>query len=232
MLALFLWGILAATVVAAATPEAGVQSSLDKTILIWLNSDMGSTRLDVLFQLVSSEKRFLFPLVFVLLAWLVYAYRLDGVKVWLLMVMVIFIGDFVGGQLKDYFNSYRPCFDMYQQLRSIPGDSWPCGAKASGMPSNHALNVFSVSIFLILVTRGRPEMTALLTIAFLVSVSRVYLAKHYPSQVLVGAFVGMNIGAIAAIVFAHYFASIRHLTYKASFLSSLSGGQDNADSTG
>jgi undecaprenyl-diphosphatase len=231
MLAVFLWTFLAATAVAAATSDPGGQLSLDETILIWLNSDMGSPRLDSLFQLLSSEQRFLFPLVFGLLAWLVYAYRLDGIKVWVLMVLLIFIGDFIGAELKDYFNGFRPCYEMYKQLRTIPGDSWPCGAKASGMPSNHALNVFSVSIFLILVTRGRPEMMVLLMIAFLVAVSRVYLAKHYPSQVVVGAFVGMNIGTIAAIISAHCFTSIRNLSYKAKFLPSLSSGQRNADAT-
>jgi undecaprenyl-diphosphatase len=219
------------TLTLADTGIASDKLSLDQAILLWINTDLGRPALDPFFDLLSSETRFIFPLVLLLLVWLVYAYRLDGFKIWLLVLLVIAIGDFTGARLKDYFDDYRPCFDMYQQLRAIPGDTWPCGSHRTGMPSNHALNFFSVTFFLLLVTRGRRELYGLLLVAVLVGVSRVYLAKHYPSQVLVGMLVGMTIGSVIAIVCMHYLSFIENLVYRGGFLPSPTDQQNRADVT-
>jgi membrane-associated phospholipid phosphatase len=41
----------------------------------------------------------------------------------------------------------------------------------------------------------------LLTAALLTSLSRIYLAKHYPSQVIAGMFLGINIGVTASLLY-------------------------------
>ena len=83
-----------------------------------------------------------------------------------------------------------------RQLHYPPGQ--PCGASLSGMPSNHALNGFALAAFLTIVLRRRAWGATLFVLAALVALSRVYLAKHYPSQIAVGALFGTLWGLISA----------------------------------
>jgi membrane-associated phospholipid phosphatase len=39
--------------------------------------------------------------------------------------------------------------------------------------------------------------------AILASVSRIYLAKHFPSQVITGTFIGIYLGTITALIYQH-----------------------------
>ncbi len=67
------------------------------------------------------------------------------------------------------------------------------------MPSNHALNSFAATAFLF-VTRPawKGWRLFLLVSAILVALSRIYLAKHFPSQVVMGAAIGTLWGLAAA----------------------------------
>jgi membrane-associated phospholipid phosphatase len=47
-------------------------------------------------------------------------------------------------------------------------------------------------------TRSRRWAAVFLGVAFLVALSRIYLGKHYPSQVMVGAIIGVLWGFAAA----------------------------------
>jgi membrane-associated phospholipid phosphatase len=61
------------------------------------------------------------------------------------------------------------------------------------MPSGHAMMAFTGAVFLAaVVPRWR---WALVALAVAISLSRVYLGVHYPSDVLVGAALGAAIGA-------------------------------------
>lgn len=97
--------------------------------------------------------------------------------------------DGVGQILKYFLAQPRPCF-------SLTHYSWiePCGAALTGMPSNHALNFFAVATLITVITPWRNWHIALFCIAVSVAFSRIYLIKHFPSQVLVGAVLGIMIG--------------------------------------
>jgi undecaprenyl-diphosphatase len=99
-----------------------------------------------------------------------------------------------------------------RQLNYLPGQ--PCGAALNGMPSNHALNGFAVAAFLTMVLRRRRWSALLFTIAALVALSRVYFAKHFPSQVAAGAIVGTLWGLAAARLGLHYLPFMRRFQDK------------------
>ena len=73
-----------------------------------------------------------------------------------------------------------------------------CGGQY-GFISSHATNVFGLATFVWLIIRNNYKYwfwILFIGYASLIAYSRVYLGVHYPSDVAVGALVGIAIGAI------------------------------------
>jgi membrane-associated phospholipid phosphatase len=82
--------------------------------------------------------------------------------------------------------------------------SWP--AVYASLPSGHATTVFSVLVaFGLLWPRAR---TALWIYALLISISRVVVTAHYPSDVLAGAVVG-----VAGVLLVRRYFALRRLAF-------------------
>lgn len=185
---------------------------MDKTLLLWINQDWAHPALDGFFGFLSSRQGFALPLALVLLALFAWRWRKAGVRLWLVMLLVTGAGDALGNGLKHLFAQHRPCYSLAQQVRQVnapPGTA--CGANPSGMPSNHALNGFAVAGFLTLALRGGLWSAVLFTLAALVALSRVYLGKHFPSQIAVGAVIGTAWGFAGAWLGLKYFDFMRGL---------------------
>lgn len=172
---------------------------MDETILLWINQGWAHPWLDPFFIWFSERATFSFPLLIIILALAVQRFKKDGLKLWLLLLAVIICGDQLGNALKHLTAQPRPCFALHeivrQPARIEPG---PCGNNLDGMPSNHALNFFATAAFLTMAVRRRNWGIGLFTIAVLVGISRIYLGKHFPGQVLAGAVIGSLLGCLAA----------------------------------
>lgn len=70
-------------------------------------------------------------------------------------------------------------------------------------PSGHATAAFSTATILILTFRSKWLWAASLTIAILISLSRLYLGHHYPTDILAGAVLGASLGATAYGLLLH-----------------------------
>lgn len=168
--------------------------SLDAQLLLAVNQGWAHPWLDALFGLLSSKWGFALPFLGVTLAGLFARHRRDGLWLGVSLVLVVLLGDAFGNLLKHLLAQPRPCLELAAQVRP-PG---PCGGGALGMPSNHALNFFAAAAFLApLLWRWRSRL-ALVALAAAVGLSRVYLGRHYPSQVLAGALMGAAWGLGAA----------------------------------
>jgi undecaprenyl-diphosphatase len=95
--------------------------------------------------------------------------------------------------LKILIHEERPWFE-HSEIRAI-GDTTPSGS----FPSGHA--AFSFAYFMVLSDKNRRYTGILLTTAFLVSLTRLYLGQHYPIDVAVGAFIGVIGGSFATRFF-------------------------------
>ena len=169
--------------------------SLDQDLLIRINQSWADPGLDFLLGWISEQLWFSLPLLLGLLVYLRRQYQQDGVRLWLLLILAVIMGDMLGNLLKAIFAMPRPCYDLFTLLRP-PGGGAPrqCDAALTGMPSNHALNFFAATALLAYATRRIGVSGLLLLISLAVGLSRIYLAKHYPSQVLTGAVIGALFG--------------------------------------
>lgn len=183
---------------------------MDETLLLWINRDWAHPALDVVFDWLSSRPGFALPFALALLALFAWRWRKAGVQLWLLLLLVAGAGDFIGNQLKEVFAEPRPCYALADQVRQLgrpPGTA--CGANLTGMPSNHALNAFTIAAFLSLILG--PRAAFLFAIAALVALSRVYLGKHYPSQIAAGAAIGAIWGLAAAWLALKYLPFVQRI---------------------
>ncbi|WP_460611773.1 phosphatase PAP2 family protein [Hymenobacter seoulensis] len=161
---------------------------LDRWLLVAANS-YHAPRLDA-WMVFLSERFVWFPAYFVIIVALCYLY---GRRALLLLPMIglsVALSDSISSRLfKPYFARLRPCHDsdLSTTLNLVNG----CGGQF-GFLSSHAANAFSLAVFLYLVlpSRYRVAKVLLLVWAALVSYSRMYLAAHYPSDVLAGALLG------------------------------------------
>lgn len=178
---------------------------MDERWLLWINQGWAHPFWDGLFWWVSERIWFSYPLAAIFLYFSVRRCGPAGARLFLVMALTIGAGDLLGNQLKGWFAEPRPCYVMHEQMRSV-GHSEPrqCGPSATGMPSNHALNFFAAATFIALMTPWRGWHLLLFAVAVLVGLSRIYLGKHFPSQVLAGALIGAMVGWLGAWLALRY----------------------------
>jgi undecaprenyl-diphosphatase len=174
--------------------------SPDEITLLTLHSTFSSVTSDALFHWFSSRSTFSLPILFALLLTAARRESWRGVLWWLALILVVGTADQFGNLLKSLFSELRPCASG-SALSSL-AQELTCGNESNGMPSNHALTFYAASLFVILT---RPNWQGwhgvMLAAAFLSSLSRIYLGKHFPSQVVAGIFFGIDIGLLGAFIY-------------------------------
>lgn len=181
---------------------------MDEALLIWINQSWAHPWNDILFSWLSDRNTFAFPLMAIVLALSVKHYGRDGVRLWLALLALVIVGDAIGNLVKHLWAQPRPCYVIAELLRLPNGR---CGPQLNGIPSNHALNFFAAAMFISLITRSRAAILGLFGIAILVAISRVYLGKHYPSQVAIGAVIGTLLAYLAARIGVQYSDFMRRI---------------------
>lgn len=110
-----------------------------------------------------------------------------GVRSLLYLCVSVSIAMIIGETLKWFFGRYRP--EAHFEHAKY-GFAWfeSKGIKHS-FPSGHTMRLFSAMTALAMIwPRGR---VLFLAVAVLVGVSRVVVTRHYPSDIVAGAFVGI-----------------------------------------
>ena len=143
-----------------------------------------------------SWNSFFIPGVILFALWMIVKGGTKGRIFVAMMLLTISIGDgVICNELKDAFGRDRP-FKVVEDINLLVGK----GGSGS-MPSSHTANWFSAMTVAFLFYRRSWRF--MLPMSLLIGFSRVYVGVHYPSDVLVGALLG--IGYATAIVLGAQF---------------------------
>tara|TARA_B100001173_G_C16019689_1_gene561439 strand:+ start:1274 stop:1789 length:516 start_codon:yes stop_codon:yes gene_type:complete len=142
-----------------------------------------------------SNKYIWIPLYVLLLIFIILHYKKKSIVIVLMMVGLITVCDQSSQFFKYGVGRYRPCRteSAHQPKPHLVNDH--CGGKY-GFYSAHASNSFAIALFIgyLLTPFARNSKKYLLVWAAVVAYSRVYLGVHYPSDIIVGSFMGLLYG--------------------------------------
>lgn len=164
--------------------------SVDLTIFYFFNHTISAPFLDKFFSLITNVNNWYIAYVILLGVSFVKGGPRGKLAV-LGVILLIAATDQTGYKLlKEFFERLRPC-------NSLSDVIIPLGCNGTfSFPSNHALNNFAAAMFFY---RLFPNLKWVLFVtATLISISRVYLGLHYPSDILGGAIIGLAFGYLFA----------------------------------
>jgi undecaprenyl-diphosphatase len=172
---------------------------VDRSVFFFINHGWANPVLDRVFVWISTWWGFGLPLGVLMLIVFRRRWERQGMLLWIVLVLLLSFGETGGRLIKHVTLQPRPCLEMAGEVRqpdlSRPG---PCKNGRGGMPSNHALDYFAAATFIATAFRSRRWALVGFAVAVLASLSRVYLGKHYPSQVMAGAAIGIVWGLLVA----------------------------------
>lgn len=173
---------------------------LDLSLFHLINVTLTNKYFDYFFPLVTDLhktiyfKMTVYPLIFIFFIW---KFKKKGILIFLFCALSVAGADLIGNYaFKKNFQRPRPGDNaaIEKVVRS------PYGGYS--FVSNHAANMFAFAFFMsAFIPKGRRW---LYFIASLIAFSRVYNGVHYPSDILVGAVLGVSVSAMGLYILRNW----------------------------
>ncbi len=173
-------------------------NQLDTDLFVWLNGRY-TPWLDPIMIWIT-ERNSWFPLYTLLIGWLIYRYRRQAIGFLLTIIAAVAVADQVASSvIKPLTHRLRPCHEL--ALRKLIHPVLDCGGQYSFV-SSHASTTFALTTTLwLLLGRQYPWLKWGFLWAAVVSYSRIYVAAHYPLDVLAGAGIGVLSAVVCVLIF-------------------------------
>lgn len=176
---------------------------LDTSLFFLLNYKAQNVVFDFLMPILTNLDYWRIPIILLAIALLVFGGKRGRIAVLLLVLGITLSDQVCNSILKPLVGRARPC-SVLENVHLLIGCT-----EAFSFPSSHATNIFTGMILLSYVY---PKIKAgALTIAVLVSYSRVYVGVHYPFDVVAGVALGIVCAIIIMVIheiFARMFPKV------------------------
>ena len=172
---------------------------LDKIFFLLINHDSSYRYLDTVMLFARNPLTWI-PL-YIFIGW--YFFKKAGSRAWqfiLVSLLTVTVTDSVSTLFKNLFERVRPCYDT--EISTLVRHLVDCGGEYS-FPSSHAANHFGLAtlwFWCILKMTGK-KWNWLWIWATAVSYAQIYVGKHFPSDVAVGALLGVLVGTAMSKIF-------------------------------
>ncbi|WP_018619504.1 phosphatase PAP2 family protein [Spirosoma luteum] len=163
-------------------------NQLDTALFLWLNGRY-TPWLDPIMLWVTERNNW-FPFYALLIGWLVYRFRKQAIAQILTIAAAVAVADQLASSvLKPLTHRLRPCHEL--ALQKLIHPVLECGGLYSFV-SSHASTTFALATTLwLLLGKQYPLFKWVFLWAAVVSYSRIYVAAHYPLDVLAGTGLGV-----------------------------------------
>ena len=160
--------------------------SIDLLVFYFINNTLSNPLFDKIFVYLTEVTNWYLVYVIFWLILFLKGGRIGKIAALLAILLITFSDQLNSFWLKDFFERIRPC-------RVLPDVNILTGCTSSySSPSSHAVNNFAIAVFFY---RIYPRLKLpLITAALFVSLSRIYVGVHYPSDILLGAMIGYILG--------------------------------------
>ena len=166
---------------------------LDSKLFNFFNSKISNPIFDLIFPVITDQDFWTLPMLGLIIYLVTGKGRVGKISV-LLLLIAVGLSDFVSASiLKPYFERLRPSHSEIEGLILLVSKGG-----MYGFVSSHAANIFAASTILSFFFKHKKKLC--LTIAFLVSYSRIYVGVHFPGDVIFGGVLGYLI-AITTLTF-------------------------------
>lgn len=171
----------------------------DRSVFIFIHASASHPSVDWLMKGLRNAFTWI-PLYAFMLFWILRNHKKYAWQFLLGTLVVFAITDYSSASIfKPLFQRLRPCYAP--ELEGMVRDLVGCGGQF-GMPSSHASNHFGMAAFwfyTISWMSGR-NWGWLWIWAAAIGYAQVYVGKHYPGDILVGALLGTSVGLLLAML--------------------------------
>ena len=162
--------------------------SLDMNLIRWIHQYFSNTLFDIFMPFITNKNNWKLPII-ALISLLGFFSGPKGKIALVILIISLSFTDAICAQiLKPFFERIRPSHLNLEgvNLLTSKGGKW-------SMPSNHAANMFSLAV--VLSYFYEKYKAFLITLAILISFSRIYVGVHFPGDVIAGGFIGFFISS-------------------------------------